>query len=105
MGDVISNPDHYTKGRKYEPRKVIEDWDLDFYLGNALKYIARAGRKDNAVEDLEKAKQYLDFEIEKLNNTQKICYTCAAFGERISPGFCIMDALHGYTCCYGDKDA
>ena len=68
MSDVISNPSHYTKGRKYEPRKVIEDWDLDFYLGNALKYISRAGRKNNTIEDLQKAKQYLDFEIEKLEN-------------------------------------
>ena len=38
--DIISNPSHYTEGRKYEPRKVIEDWDLDFYLGNAVKYIS-----------------------------------------------------------------
>ena len=104
MSDIISNPDHYIKGRKYEPRKVIEDWELDFYLGNALKYIARAGRKDNAIEDLEKAKQYLDFEIEKLSN-KKVCFGCVAFGERINPGFCVMDELKGYTCYYGDKDA
>ena len=62
----VSNPSHYTSGRKYEPRKVIEDWDLSFYLGNVVKYISRAGRKDNAVEDLEKAQQYLDWEIVRL---------------------------------------
>lgn len=66
----VSNPSHYCEGRKYEPRKVIEDWELGFYLGNALKYIARAGRKDGGtekeIEDLNKAKQYIDFKIESL---------------------------------------
>ena len=62
--DDISNPSHYTKGRKYEPRKVIEDWNLDWNLGNAVKYISRAGRKDDPVKDLKKAMQYLDWAIE-----------------------------------------
>lgn len=61
----ISNPSHYTEGREYEPRKVIIDWDLNYYLGNAVKYIARAGRKGDAIEDLKKARQYLDWEIER----------------------------------------
>ena len=61
--DIIAAPDHYVSGRKYEPRKVIRDWGLSFNLGNALKYISRAGRKDDAVQDLKKAKQYIDFEI------------------------------------------
>lgn len=65
--DEISNPAHYTDGRKYEPRKVIEDWDLNFNLGNVVKYVSRAGRKDgcNVLQDLKKARQYLDFEIER----------------------------------------
>lgn len=66
----ITNPDHYTAGRKYEPRKVIEDWGLNFYTGNVVKYISRAGRKGgsmtNAIEDLKKAAQYLEWEIERL---------------------------------------
>lgn len=66
--DVVSHPAHYTEGRIYEPRKVIEDWDLNFYLGSALKYISRAGRKDDIIQDLQKAKQYIDFEIERLTN-------------------------------------
>lgn len=45
---------------------MIEDWDLSFYLGNVVKYISRAGRKDNAIEDLEKAQQYLNWEIDRL---------------------------------------
>ena len=64
--DVVSRPSHYTEGRKYEPKDVIVDWDLNFFLGNALKYISRAGRKYDAIEDLRKAKQYIDFEIERL---------------------------------------
>lgn len=63
--DPISHPSHYTEGRQYEPRKVIEDWDLGFYLGNVVKYISRAGRKEDMLEDLRKARQYLDWEIEK----------------------------------------
>lgn len=55
----VDNPSHYTEGRKYEPIDVIEDWQLDFHLGNALKYIARAGRKDSMKQDIEKAIWYL----------------------------------------------
>lgn len=67
--DPIGNPSHYTEGRKYEPRKVIYDWGLNFNLGNAVKYIARAGRKDpeKTVEDLKKAIQYIKFELDEMN--------------------------------------
>lgn len=64
--DSVTRPSHYTEGRKYEPRKVIIDWGLGFYLGNVVKYISRAGRKGDIVEDLKKAKQYLEWEIERL---------------------------------------
>ena len=67
----ITSPDHYVSGRKYEPRKVIRDWDLNFNLGSAVKYISRTGRKGdamNALEDLYKAKQFIDFEIEALQD-------------------------------------
>lgn len=64
--DDIAAPSHYLAGRKYEPRRVIADWGLNFNLGNVVKYIARNGRKDNAIQDLLKARQYLDFEIEDL---------------------------------------
>lgn len=65
--DVVSHPSHYTEGRKYEPRKVIADWGLNFNLGNAVKYISRAGRKGDKIEDLQKAIQYIEFEIEELD--------------------------------------
>lgn len=66
--DNVNHPKHYTEGRKYEPIEVIEDWKLDFCLGNAVKYISRAGRKDETktIEDLEKAKWYIDREIRNL---------------------------------------
>ncbi len=67
----ITNPTHYTEGRKYEPRKVIADWHLNFNLGNAVKYISRAGRKGDAAEDIKKAIQYLYFELEELKELEE----------------------------------
>lgn len=74
--DPVTNPSHYCDGRKYEPRKVIQDWQLDFCLGNAIKYISRAGRKEDAVEDLRKAIQYIEFEIEYLLGSEQMCGDC-----------------------------
>ena len=64
-------PKHYDLG--IQPIEVIDRWGLDFYLGNVLKYIARAGKKDNAseLEDLQKAKHYLEMKIEKLEENSK----------------------------------
>ena len=67
MPDNIKHPAHYAFG-KYEPVKVIRDWNLNFNLGNVIKYVARADHKYNKLEDLKKARQYLDFEIEELEN-------------------------------------
>lgn len=66
--DMINSPSHYAEGRNYEPIDVIEDWDLDFCLGNALKYISRAGRKDptKEIEDLKKSVYYINRKIEQL---------------------------------------
>lgn len=68
--EKVGAPSHYIEGREYEPHLVIEDWELNFNLGNAIKYISRAGRKGDAIEDLLKAKQYLQFEIERLKRTE-----------------------------------
>ena len=70
--DLIKRPSHYTAGRKYEPKDVIRDWELNFNLGSAVKYISRAGRKGDKIEDLEKARQFLDFEIEALKEEGRI---------------------------------
>lgn len=71
--DIIGHPNHYCAGRKYEPKDVIRDWNLNFNLGNAVKYISRNGRKDgnSALQDLKKARQYLDFEIAYLEKEDK----------------------------------
>jgi len=62
-----SRPDYYREGRKYEPKDVIKDWDLNFNLGNVVKYVSRAGRKDYCdLNDLIKARTYLQFEIEDI---------------------------------------
>ena len=66
--DIVNNPSHYCEGRTYEPITVIKDWGLNFNLGNTVKYIARAGRKDDILQDLKKAKFYLDWEIKYLES-------------------------------------
>lgn len=62
MGDNVNSPAHYTFG-KIEVIDVIEDWQLEFHLGNAVKYIARAKHKGRELEDLKKAQWYLNRKI------------------------------------------
>jgi hypothetical protein len=67
----VNHPEHYGgEHNQYEAIKVIEAWDLGFSLGNVVKYVSRAGKKDKdrELEDLEKARWYLDREINKLKN-------------------------------------
>lgn len=68
---AVDHPPHYTFGR-FEVIEVIEDWQLNFNLGNALKYLARAGRKDPSklIEDLQKAEFYLKREIARLGGAK-----------------------------------
>ena len=68
MTDMI-NPAHYRGDRKFEPIEVIEDWQLNYRLGNALKYVSRNGRKpgEDPREGLRKAIWYLEREIEALD--------------------------------------
>ena len=62
MNDKINHPPHY-KGKGLECIQVIEAFDLTFHLGNAIKYILRAGRKESKIEDMQKAIWYLEREI------------------------------------------
>ena len=63
--EYVAHPIHYGgKDNTYEAIKVIEAWKLNFSLGNVLKYISRAGKKDNIVQELEKALWYLERELE-----------------------------------------
>ena len=61
---MIDHPSHYRRDTGIEAIDAIEAWGLDFNLGNVVKYVARAGHKGDAVEDLEKARWYLSREIE-----------------------------------------
>jgi hypothetical protein len=82
--DVINHPPHYTSG-KIEVIDFIEDKGLNFNLGNVIKYVARAGRKKSqgksleskALEDLKKARFYIDREIA----TREAQLGCAKKGD------------------------
>jgi len=60
--DIINNPDHYIVGG-IETLDFIEAKGLNFHLGNVVKYVSRAPYKDRYLEDLKKARFYLDREI------------------------------------------
>lgn len=64
MGETVNHPKHYGGAdNPYETIKVIEAWGLGFNLGNAIKYISRAGKKDATLQELKKARWYIDREI------------------------------------------
>ena len=80
----VTHPSHYTSG-KIEVIDFITDQDLDFCLGNVIKYISRAGKKteegktlfEKGLEDLKKAQFYLNYEIkilEKLSEPEKTSF-------------------------------
>ena len=58
--------DHYHQS-KIEPFQVIDDWRLDFYLGNVIKYICRAKHKGSELDDIRKAIVYLQYYEHKLS--------------------------------------
>lgn len=63
----INHPAHYGGAENiYEAIKVIEAWELNFHLGNAVKYISRCGKKGKAKEDLKKALWYIQREIDNI---------------------------------------
>jgi len=67
--EMVNHPNHYGgKNNLYEVINVIEAWDLDFHMGNTVKYIARAGKKDptKELEDLTKAMWYLQRKIDNI---------------------------------------
>ena len=66
MTSRVDHPDHYQTSTGLEAIDVIEAFFHDnFHLGNVFKYIARAGRKGDYVEDLQKAAWYLQREIDR----------------------------------------
>lgn len=75
------NPKHYNR-LDPEPKDVIRKWGLNFNMGNAVKYVARAGYKDDIVQDLKKAQEYLQFEIDAIE------------AERAGEDYCNGDCEH-----------
>ncbi len=74
MSDMVDHPEHYGGADDpYEAIKVIEAWGLGFHLGNVVKYINRAGKKDpqGLLEDLNKAQWYLERAI-RIETAQQI---------------------------------
>lgn len=69
VSDPVSHPAHYTDG-KIEVIEYIEDKGFGFHIGNAIKYLSRAGKKDpdKEIEDLKKAIWYINRRIENLKN-------------------------------------
>lgn len=71
--DPVNHPAHYGGAdNPYEVIKILDAWGLGrvFCLANVVKYVLRAGQKENtsAIEDLEKARWYLDHEINRLKD-------------------------------------
>lgn len=64
----MSNVNHptYYQSKNIEVIDIIESFDLDFFAGNVIKYVLRAGKKENEIEDLEKAKWYIERKISQL---------------------------------------
>lgn len=69
----FERPAHYAQGSPYEAIRIVEHFALNFSMGNALKYLLRAGKKpgESYVKDLKKAVVYLQFEIERAEREEK----------------------------------
>ena len=85
MSDPVNHPPHYKAGNGLEAIDVIEGFGLGFHLGNVVKYILRSDRKGAALQDLCKARWYLDRHI-----VHRLA--SAVFGRDI--------ALSDYSLCY-----
>lgn len=68
--DPVNHPEHYTHGG-IEVIDAIEAWKLGFHLGNVVKYVARAEHKGKPLEDLRKARWYLDRAIQNIEKSVK----------------------------------
>ena len=70
--EAVNHPAHYGGAdNPYEAIKVIEAWGLGFCLGNTVKYISRAGKKGDYLEDLKKAQWYLARQIAQLEQARE----------------------------------
>lgn len=71
MIDIVNHPPHYKSASGIESIDVIEGFGLNFHLGNVIKYILRHNKKGKPLEDLKKARWYLDREIKKLEEQEQ----------------------------------
>jgi len=70
--EMVDHPSHYGGADNvYEVIKIIEHFGLCFHLGNLLKYVLRCGKKDDELQELKKARWYLDRKIQNLENGSK----------------------------------
>lgn len=83
---MSADPEHYRLTP--EPIAVVDGWGLGFSLGCVIKYIARAGRKPgaSAIDDLRKARWYLDHEIARLRADEQRRPSAGCAGNRCRPG-------------------
>jgi len=70
--NMVEHPPHYTSG-KIEVWDFIADQRFDYFLGNVVKYVSRAGRKDDYIQDLLKARAYLDKAIDLEHERRTQC--------------------------------
>lgn len=73
MSDPVDHPEHYGGvDNPYEHVKVAEAWGLNYVLGNATKYICRAGKKPgvDALTDLRKALFWVQYEVDRLEKAK-----------------------------------
>ena len=63
-----NTPEHYQNGKDYDLIDVIKHYNINFNLGNVIKYVCRAGKKENEIQDLQKAIDYLERELYYLEN-------------------------------------
>lgn len=68
--DMRATQLHYENNKGYDVIDFIKDYNLNFNRGNVIKYLARAGKKDNELQDLRKALDYLQREIEHYERLQ-----------------------------------
>jgi len=106
MGDQIQSPDHYTHGG-IEVIDFIVSWNMEYHQGNIIKYICRYKYKGTPVEDLKKARQYLDWLIEEEelsredksivadDTVPKPSLSNVPTGEEYRVHYCQLDGQHG----------
>jgi hypothetical protein len=66
-----STPSHYNNGKGYDVIDFCNDYKLNFNRGSVIKYLSRAGKKDNEIEDLKKAIDFIQREIKHLENENR----------------------------------